>query len=64
MFFGAGFSLDLLDMERGQTINVGTHEGDKDIVGAPNFDRLCHKLKVLLLLFIVTVMFAVLQQLG
>ena len=28
----------------------GTHEGDIDLMGGPNFDRLYHKLKVLLLL--------------
>ena len=34
----------------GQSINGGTHEGDIDLMGGPNFDRLYHKLKVLLLL--------------
>ena len=28
----------------------GTHEGDIDLIGGPNFDRLYHKLKVLLML--------------
>ena len=28
----------------------GTHEGDIDLMGGPNFDRLYHKLKVLLML--------------
>ena len=35
-----------------QNVNGGTHEGDIDIVGGPNFDRLYHKLKVLLLLLL------------
>ena len=34
----------------GQSVNGGTHEGDIDLMGGPNFDRLYHKLKVLLLL--------------
>ena len=34
----------------GQSVNWGTHEGDIDHMGGPNFDRLYHKLKVLLLL--------------
>ena len=35
----------------GQSINGGgAHEGDIDLMGGPNFDRLYHKLKVLLLL--------------
>ena len=34
----------------GQSINGGTHEGDIDLMGGPNFDRSYHKLKVLLLL--------------
>ena len=34
----------------GQSINGGTHEGDIELTeGGPNFDRLHHKLKVLLL---------------
>ena len=48
-----GFSLGRLHMG-GQSINGGTHEGDIDLIGGggggPNFDRLYHKLKVLLLL--------------
>ena len=36
---------------RRQRVNGGgTHEGDIDIMGGSNFDRLYHKLKVLLLL--------------
>ena len=34
----------------GQSINGGTHEGGHSLMGGPNFDRLYHKLKVLLLL--------------
>ena len=34
----------------GQSIKGGTHEGDINLMGGPNFDRLYHKLKVLLLL--------------
>ena len=35
----------------GQSINRGTHEGGIDLMGGgPNFDRLYHKLKVLLIL--------------
>ena len=34
----------------GQNVNGGTHEGDIDLMGGPYFDRLYHKLKVLLLL--------------
>ena len=35
----------------GQSINGGTHEeGHRPYGGGPNFDRLYHKLKVLLLL--------------
>ena len=57
-----GFSLDRLHMggfvppygggtsAGGQSISGGTHEGDIDLMGGPNFDRLYHKLKVLLLL--------------
>ena len=33
---------------RGQSVNGRTHEGDIDFMGGPNFDRLYHKLKVLL----------------
>ena len=37
----------------GQSVNGGgTHEGDIDLMGGPNFDRLYRKLKVLLLLLI------------
>ena len=34
----------------GQSVNWGTHEGGIDLMGRPNFDRLYHKLKVLLML--------------
>ena len=34
----------------GQSVNGGPYEGDIDLMGGPNFDRLYHKLKVLLLL--------------
>ena len=34
----------------GKIVNWGTHEGDIDLMGGPNFDELYHKLKVLLLL--------------
>ena len=34
----------------GQNVNGRTHEGDIDLIGGPYFDRLYHKLKVLLLL--------------
>ena len=34
----------------GQSIYGGNHEGDIDLMGGPNFDRLYHKLKVLLML--------------
>ena len=35
----------------GQSVNVGTHEGGhRPYGGAPNFDRLYHELKVLLML--------------
>ena len=53
----AGFSLGRLHMgglwgtsAGGQSINGGTHEGDIDLMGGPNLDRLYQKLKVLLLL--------------
>ena len=32
----------------GQSVNGGTHEGGQDFMGGPNFDRLYHKLKVML----------------
>ena len=32
----------------GQSVNGGTHEGGHRPYGGPNFDRLYHKLKVLL----------------
>ena len=35
---------------QGDKALMGTHEGDIDLMGGPNFDRLYHKLKVLLLL--------------
>ena len=53
-----GFSLDLLDIGEGtgaggQSVNGGTHEGGHiDIMGGPNFDRLYHKLNVLLFLLL------------
>ena len=58
MFFfggGAGFSLGRLHMggtsAGGQSvIGGGLMRGDIDLMGGPNFDRLYHKLKVLLLL--------------
>ena len=58
--FMAGFSLDPLDMGggiwvdkcRGESVNGGTYEGDMDIMGGANFDRLYHELKVLLLLLL------------
>ena len=34
----------------GQSINGGLMRGDINLMGGPNFDRLYHKLKVLLLL--------------
>ena len=34
----------------GQIVNGGTHEGGHRPYGGPNFDRLYHKLKVLLML--------------
>ena len=34
----------------GQSINGGLMRGDTDLMGGPNFDRLHHKIKVLLLL--------------
>ena len=34
----------------GQSINGGLIRGDIDLMGGPNFDRLYHKLKALLLL--------------
>ena len=34
----------------GQSVNGGTHAGDIDLMGGPNFHRLYHKLKVLLML--------------
>ena len=33
-----------------QSVNGGTHEGGIDLMGGPNFDRLYHKLKALLML--------------
>ena len=33
----------------GQSVNGGTHAGDIDLMGRPNFHRLYHKLKVLLM---------------
>ena len=35
-----------------QSVNGGIHEGDIDLMGGPNFDRLYHKLKVLLLILL------------
>ena len=34
----------------GQSVNGGFMKGDIDLMGGPNFDRLYHKLKVLLML--------------
>ena len=34
----------------GQSVNGGLMRGDIDLMGGPNFDRLYHKLKVLLML--------------
>ena len=53
----AGFSLDLSGMGEtsagGQSVNGGgLIRGDIDFMGGPNFDRLYHKLKILLLLLI------------
>ena len=36
----------------GQSVNRRTHEGVIDIVAGPNFDRLYHELKLLLLLLL------------
>ena len=33
-----------------QNVKGGTHEGEIDLMGGPYFDKLYHKLKVLLLL--------------
>ena len=38
------------DKCRGQSVNGGTHAGDIDLMRGPNFHRLYHKLKVLLML--------------
>ena len=53
----AGFSLGRLHMGGGQVQGdkalMGGDSGDSgdiDLMGGPNFDRLCHKLKVLLML--------------
>ena len=53
----SGFSLGRLHMGGfvpphmgGQSVNGGTHEGGHRPYGGPNFDRLYHKLKVLLML--------------
>ena len=49
-----GFSLCHLHMggggtsAGGQSINGGTHKGDINLMGGPNFDRLYHKLKVVI----------------
>ena len=34
-------------VQRDKALMGGTHEGDIDLMGGPNFDRLYHKLKVL-----------------
>ena len=39
---------------REQSVNGGPYEGDIDLMEGPNFDRLYHKLKVLLLLSCIT----------
>ena len=56
---GAGFSLNRLDMGEicpphmgGISAGDKALMGDIDLMGVPNFDRLYHKLKVLLLLLI------------
>ena len=52
----AGFPLDLLDIwgarARDKVLREGLMRGGMDIMGGPNFDRLYHKLKVLLLLLL------------
>ena len=59
MYLTAGFSRGRLHMggggggetsARGQSVNGGTHERGHRPYGGPNFDRLYHKLNVLLLL--------------
>ena len=37
-------------MQEDKALMGGTHEGDIDLMGGPNFDRLYHKLKVLSML--------------
>ena len=57
----SGFSLGCLHMggfvphmgggsAGGKSVNGGLMRGDIDLMGRPNFDRLYHKLKVLLML--------------
>ena len=50
----SGFSPGSLHMggtsAGGQSVNGGIMRGEIDLMGGPNFDRLYHKLKVLLLL--------------
>ena len=71
-----GFSLDPLDIggicrrppppqyggtsAGGQSVNGRLMKRDTDVMGGSNFDRLCHKLKVLPLLLLVTVMLLIL----
>ena len=58
--YTSGFPLDRLDIggggggtnAGGQNVIGGTHEGGHIPYGGPNFDRLYHKLKVMLLLLI------------
>ena len=52
--YRSGFSLDLLDVEGGgdKVLMGRLMRGYIDIIGGPNFDRLYHKLKVLLLLLL------------
>ena len=45
-----GFSLGRLHTAGGKALMGGLMTGDIDFMGGPNFDRLYHKLKVLLLL--------------
>ena len=46
----------------GQSVNGGTHERGHRHYGGPNFDRLYHKLKVLLLLLLLLLMLLILLQ--
>ena len=46
---------DLSPHMRGENVNGGPLKGDIDIMGGPNFDRLYHTLKVLLLLLLLCI---------